>query len=200
MYLDTRYFWRFILFFKRIKSILIPQKGLKNWTQTNENKFLLILGKQPDYHDFDTQIIKSFPIHSSGKCMQCKVKKVSYLRCISIILFHSPCVSGFRWHPIDGAMVRFTKKVGGSLGEEYYIILTNAICCTFKQLAAMPLSTKRIQVHCSQIQWKDTKNIYRYVSGRYSIRYSHTLVDIVIATKDINIGSILYSGSGFPKS
>ena len=40
MYLDTRYFWIFILFFKRIKSILIPQKGLKNWAQTNENKFL----------------------------------------------------------------------------------------------------------------------------------------------------------------
>ena len=36
------------------------------------------------------------------------------------------------------------KKFGGSLGEEYYITLTNAICCTFKQLAAMPLSTKRI--------------------------------------------------------
>ena len=30
------------------------------------------------------------------------------------------------------------KKFGGSLGEEYYITLTNAICCTFKQLAAVP--------------------------------------------------------------
>ena len=38
------------------------------------------------------------------------------------------------------------KKFGGSLGEEYYITLINAICCTFKQLAAMPLSTKRILV------------------------------------------------------
>ena len=36
------------------------------------------------------------------------------------------------------------KKFGGSLGEEYYITLTNAICHTFKQLAAVPLSTKRI--------------------------------------------------------
>ena len=33
------------------------------------------------------------------------------------------------------------------MGEEYYITLTNAICCTFKQLAAMPLSTKRISLH-----------------------------------------------------
>ena len=38
------------------------------------------------------------------------------------------------------ALVRFTKK---SLGEEYYITLTNTICCTFKQLAVVPLSTKR---------------------------------------------------------
>ena len=34
-----------------------------------------------------------------------------------------------------------------------------------------------IQIHCSQIQWKDTKNVPRYVSGRYSIWYSHTLIE-----------------------
>ena len=70
------------------------------------------------------------------------------------------------------------KKFGGSLGEEYYITLINAICCTFKQLAAMPLSTKRIQIHCSQIQRKDTKNVSRYISGQYSIRHSHTLISL----------------------
>ena len=35
-------------------------------------------------------------------------------------------------------------KFEGSLGEECYITLTNAICCTSRQVAAMPLSTKRI--------------------------------------------------------
>ena len=38
------------------------------------------------------------------------------------------------------------------------------------------IDTFPIQIHCSQIQWKDTKNVSRYVSGRYSIWYSHTLV------------------------
>ena len=36
------------------------------------------------------------------------------------------------------------KKFGGSLEEEYYITLTNAICCTLKQLEAVPSSSKRI--------------------------------------------------------
>ena len=39
------------------------------------------------------------------------------------------------------------RKFGGSLGGEYYITLTSAICCSFKQLAAVPLSTKRIEMH-----------------------------------------------------
>ena len=38
------------------------------------------------------------------------------------------------------------------------------------------IDTFPIQIHCSQIQWKDTKNVSRYVCGRYSIRYSHTLL------------------------
>ena len=37
------------------------------------------------------------------------------------------------------------------------------------------IDTLPIQIHCSQIQRKDTKNVSRYVSGRYSLRYSHTL-------------------------
>ena len=38
------------------------------------------------------------------------------------------------------------------------------------------IDTFPIQIHCSQIKSKDTKNVSRYVSGRYSIRYSHTLM------------------------
>ena len=78
----------------------------------------------------NSQIIKSFPLHSSRKCMQYKVKKVSYRRCISIDTFP-------------------------------------------------------IQIHCSQIQWKDTKNVSRYVSGRYSIRYSHALLSSLFPLEEM---------------
>ena len=102
MYLDTRYFWIFILFFKKIKSILTLKMTKKlntnKWKQISIDSWKTI--RLPWF--VNTQIIKSFPRHSSRKCMQCKVKKVSYRRCISIDTFP-------------------------------------------------------IQIHCSQIQWKDTK-------------------------------------------
>ena len=51
---------------------------------------------------------------------------------------YSLCGSILRQYPTDGAWVRFTWK---SLGEEYYTALTNAICCTYRQLATVALST-----------------------------------------------------------
>ena len=83
------------------------------------NFFVLLCTGLPWF--VNNQMIKSFLLHSSRKCMQYKVKKVSYRQCISNNAFP-------------------------------------------------------IQIHCSQIQWKDTKNVSRYVSGRCSIRYSHTLI------------------------
>ena len=39
----------------------------------------------------------------------------------------------------------YYENLGEVWGEEYYITVTNAICCTLRQLSAMPLSTKRMK-------------------------------------------------------
>ena len=122
MYLDTRYKILLNILHYSLKGSN-PSWSQKMTEKLNTNKWKQISIDSWKTTRFNPQIIKSFPLHSSRKCMQCKVKK--------------SIVSAMHFY-------------------RYF-------------------STYFLQIHCSQIQWKDTKNVSRYVSGRYSIRYFHTL-------------------------
>ena len=53
-----------------------------------------------------------------------------------VIILFVDLVSDYILQMVPGSDL--LKKFGGSLGEEYNLTLTNAIYCSFKQLAAVP--------------------------------------------------------------
>ena len=82
-------------------------------------------------------------VHTTNKCR--KIKKIS---------LNSPCGFSFRWYPTGSY---FLRKIGRGM---LLTMLTNAICYTFRHLAAVPLSAERILSnfhnisHLCKCKWK----------------------------------------------